>query len=407
MPMTPTTPPHTSAERLHALDNLRAVMMWLGIVLHATMNYTVQPVPVPWHDTTTSPGADIVVGTIHAFRMPTFFIVAGFFVALLLQTRGAPGMLKNRALRLGAPFALLWPVLYMLTGVSAMLYLHRVARGTWGMDETLLIPVPGHPKINTMHLWFIWMLLWLCVATFVLAPLAQRLPPHWRQRLGRAFARFASSTFGLAALALPLALIGLGYPGGLLTAGGSFLPPLAEWLHNGLFFAFGLALYHQRSTLLAHYQRRWVLYMALGWVFITLSGVLQELQHDNPGAIAHFAFYSGLVYNLCTWFWSVGIIGLFTRHVQRSNAVLRYLSQASYWVYLIHLPLTIALGALLFGEPLSVLAKCAINITATSVIALLSYHLLVRSTWLGGLLNGKRYPFTLPGMRVAGTRTAT
>lgn len=405
--MPPTATPHTPVERLHALDNLRAVMMWLGIVLHVVMNYTVQPMPVPWHDVTTSQGADIVVGTIHAFRMPTFFIVAGFFVALLLQTRGAHGMLKNRVLRLGAPFAVLWPVLYVLTGVCALLFVHRVARGTWGVDETLMTPVPGHPKFNTLHLWFIWMLLWMCVATYALVPLAQRLPMLWRKRLGRAFARCASSTFGLAALALPLALLGLGYQGGFLTAGGSFLPPLAEWLHNGLFYTFGLALYHQRAALLALYQRRWVLHVALGWVAITLSGVLLRVQYDNPGAIAHFEFYCGLVYNLCTWFWSVGIIGLFTRHVQRSSAVLRYLSQASYWVYLIHLPLTIAFGALLFGEPLSVLAKSAINITATSVIALLSYHLLVRSTWLGDLLNGRRYPFTLPGMRLAGTRTAS
>ena len=404
--MTHPTSPHAPAERLHALDNLRAVMMWLGIVLHVTMVYTVQPMPVPWHDTQSSQGADVVVGIIHAFRMPAFFIVAGFFVALLMQSRGLPGMLKNRVLRLGAPFALLWPPLAVLTALCAMLFVHRVARGTWGVDEALMVPVPGHPKINTMHLWFIWMLLWFCVMTFAMAPLARLVSTPWRQRLGRVFERVASSTIGLATLALPLALLGLGYRGGFMTAGGAFVPPLTEWLHNGLFFAFGLALYHQRAVLLAHYQRRWVLYGALGWVFITLSGVLVKMQHDQPGSIAHFEFYSGLVYNLCTWFWSVGIIGLFARHVQGSNAVLRYLSQASYWVYLIHLPLTIVFGALLLGEPLSVLAKCVINITATTVVALLSYHLLVRSTPLGALLTGKRYPFTLPGWRVAGAAAA-
>lgn len=396
--MTPSHSPHAPAERLHALDNLRAVMMWLGIVLHVTMVYTVQPMPVPWHDTQTSQGADAVVGIIHAFRMPAFFIVAGFFAALLMHLRGPRGMLKNRVLRLGAPFAVLWPPLFAVTSVCVVLFVNRVVRGNWGMDPTLVVPVPGHPKIATMHLWFIWMLLWFCVMTFAMAPLAQWVPPAWRQRLGQAFVRMASSTLGLAALALPLAVLGLGYRGGFITASGAFMPPLAEWLHNGLFFAFGLALYHQRAVLLAHYQRRWVLYGALGWVFITLSGVLTKMQHDQPGAIAHFEFYSGLVYNLCTWFWSVGIIGLFARYMQRSNAVLRYLSQASYWVYLIHLPLTIVFGALLVGEPLSVLAKCAINITATTAVALLSYHLLVRSTPLGALLTGKRYPFALPGL---------
>jgi glucan biosynthesis protein C len=408
--MTHTHSPHlppTPAGRLHALDNLRAVMMWLGIVLHVTMVYTVRPMPVPWQDTISSEGADAVVGIIHAFRMPTFFIVAGFFVALLMQMRGAKGMLKNRVARLGAPFALLWPFLFVATSICVLLFVHRAARGTWGMDESLIVPIPGHPKIATIHLWFIWMLLWLSVATFALAPLARVVSAAWRLRLGRVFAWVASSTFGLAALALPLGLLGLGYKGGFLESSGSFMPPLAEWLHNGLFYAFGLALYHQRSVLLAHYQRRWLLYVALGWVFITLSGMIVKMEFQQPGSIPHFAFYSGLVYNLCTWFWSVGVIGLFTRYLHRSNAVLRYLSQASYWVYLIHLPLTIIFGAMLVGEPLSVLAKCLINITATTTVALLSYHLLVRSTPLGALLTGKRYPFALPGLRVAGAARAT
>ena len=87
------------------------------------------------------------------------------------------------------------------------------------------------------------------------------------------------------------------------------------------------------------------------------------------------------------------MIGLFTRHVHRINPLLRYLSQASYWVYVIHLPLTIAFAALLYGTDLSIPGRIAINITATSVLALLSYHLLVRSTALGALLTGKRYPF--------------
>ncbi len=122
--------------------------------------------------------------------------------------------------------------------------------------------------------------------------------------------------------------------------------------------------------------------------------VLVRAQHENPGSIAHFEFYSGLVYNLCTWFWSIAMIGLFVRHVHRVNSWLRYLSQSSYWVYLIHLPLTIAFGALLYGTDLSIPGKIAINIVATSVLALLSYHLLVRSTALGALLTGKRHPFT-------------
>jgi hypothetical protein len=40
--------------------------------------------------------ADLLVALIHAFRMPVFFIVAGFFAAMLVQRRGRSGLLKHR-----------------------------------------------------------------------------------------------------------------------------------------------------------------------------------------------------------------------------------------------------------------------------------------------------------------------
>ena len=87
--------------RLHALDNLRAVMMWLGIVLHVGIIYTYNPLPLPlpWHDQKTSLLADWLVALIHSFRMPVFFILAGFFVVLLVHGRGVGGMLANRLKR--------------------------------------------------------------------------------------------------------------------------------------------------------------------------------------------------------------------------------------------------------------------------------------------------------------------
>ena len=92
--------------RLHAFDNLRAIMMWLGIVLHVALNHTTGQSPLPWRDSQTTPLADFVLMFIHAFRMPVFFILAGFFVAFLVARRGALGMLRHRMRRLLLPFAI-------------------------------------------------------------------------------------------------------------------------------------------------------------------------------------------------------------------------------------------------------------------------------------------------------------
>ncbi|MRU29811.1 acyltransferase, partial [Xylella fastidiosa subsp. multiplex] len=79
-------------QRLHALDNLRALMIWLGIVLHVALNHLTVASPLPWRDPQTSRVTDLLLLFIHGFRMPVFFVLAGFFVALLIERRGAGGM---------------------------------------------------------------------------------------------------------------------------------------------------------------------------------------------------------------------------------------------------------------------------------------------------------------------------
>jgi fucose 4-O-acetylase-like acetyltransferase len=395
--MTPRTDtvikPVSSAERLYALDNLRAVMMWLGVVLHVAVIYMVAPSPLPWHDNLSSKLADILVALIHSFRMPVFFILAGFFVTMLVQRRGVRGMLKSRLMRLGLPFVLLWPGIYVLCVVLAFLFVHRMVRGTWGIDLSLIPPREGHAsKWNTMHLWFLWMLMWFSVFTAALAPLAQTTPPALRARLSAAFGRLAGSAWGFAILAMPLALLGASYKDGMVMASGAFIPPLAEWLHNGLFYLFGLALYGQRKRLLALYQRRWSVYASAGLLCFVAALTLVGLKLDHGVTIPSFAFWFALAYNACTWLWSFTLIGLFLRYVSRPHPALSYLAQSSHWVYVIHMPATIGFGALLYGSALPVLIKMALNIVATTAISLLSYHFLVRSTPLSSLLNGRRYP---------------
>jgi hypothetical protein len=53
---------------------------------------------------------------------------------------------------------------------------------------------------------------------------------------------------------------------------------------------------------------------------------------------------------------------------------------------------TIGFGAVLFSQPFGALTKMALNILATTAACLLTYHLLVRCTLIGVLLNGQRRP---------------
>jgi peptidoglycan/LPS O-acetylase OafA/YrhL len=74
----------------------------------------------------------------------------------------------------------------------------------------------------------------------------------------------------------------------------------------------------------------------------------------------------------------------------------RYLSDASYWLYLVHLPITIWMPGLMNGWDGSALVKSALTLAVTTVVSLFTYHHLVRSTAIGVLLSGRRYPRALP-----------
>jgi hypothetical protein len=91
--------------RRHDLDALRAVAMLLGIVLHATLAY-VPGVPWPVQDTQKDPLLGILFWVIHGFRMPLFFLISGFFTAMLFSKRGMVTMLAQRYKRVFVPFIL-------------------------------------------------------------------------------------------------------------------------------------------------------------------------------------------------------------------------------------------------------------------------------------------------------------
>lgn len=365
--------------RYHALDNLRAIMMWLGIVLHVVMHYMVMPLHLPMRDDRSTPLADLLAVTIHSFRMPVFFIIAGFLGAMLLQRRGPAAYLRHRMLRLALPFALLGPFIVAATGIAMLAFLNRMMRGQWGLDRSVL-PEELATGPSTAHLWFLWLLIWFSVATAAgaLLPRATFAPA------GAFIARLGKAWWGFAVLTLPLVLAGWGYDRGLLVASGKLLLPWQEWLHNAVFFAFGLALWAHRETLLPHYERTWRRYAWAGLAVFLLLFVWRAVEVPWP-------VFAG-TYNALAWLWGFAWIGLGLRVLAHRNGLLTYLAESAYWVYLIHLPIAIGIAAALYQQPLPAVVKIVIGIVVTSVVCLGTYELLVRRTWVSVLLNGKRHP---------------
>ncbi len=152
-------------------------------------------------------------------------------------------------------------------------------------------------------------------------------------------------------------------------------------------FLIGAVVYIGRERLLPLLARRSIAYVSIGLGFFALFFVSQDWGvPQNPW-----------LYSFAVWLLSAGVIGLFLRFASGENRFVRFLSDGSYWLYLIHLPLVFFFLVIGSEAKLSAIANVTMTTLATLVIAYASYKLFVRSTFIGALLNGRRYPFTAKG----------
>jgi peptidoglycan/LPS O-acetylase OafA/YrhL len=78
------------------------------------------------------------------------------------------------------------------------------------------------------------------------------------------------------------------------------------------------------------------------------------------------------------------------RCLSRRSPVLRLVSDASYWIYLVHLPVVYFLQTILVETPLCLAVKLSLTSCGTFVFCFATYLAFVRYTPIGWLLNGKR-----------------
>ena len=125
------------------------------------------------------------------------------------------------------------------------------------------------------------------------------------------------------------------------------------------------------------------------------DAVIQTALSLDPGSQmgpgwSRFSYAAG--YTMAIWFWTLAIVGGALRYCSGLSFRRRYLADSSYWLYLIHLPIIFFLQVLIAGWPLHWSIKFSAILATTTAIGLVSYHRLVRATFLGKLLNGRRYP---------------
>ncbi|WP_298243101.1 acyltransferase family protein [uncultured Bradyrhizobium sp.] len=410
--MPPPIAVNSASERLHALDAVRAFALLLGIVLHAALSFV--PVsPRFWFIQDTHPS--LYVGflsfSIHVFRMTTFFLMAGFFARMSFHRRGIGGFVRDRLQRIGLPLVIFWPIVFPVMAL-AVNWASQFPNGgpTAGMRNW-----PVLPNFPLAHLWFLYVLLELYAAALLLRSLVVWLDASGalRTALDRLFAGIMQGPLAPLVLAIPIGIAFSLDPRwvgavGVRTPDQSFVTNVQAWIGFGAAFAVGWLL-HRQIDLLRILERRWLWNLVLALGLILTSFVLSGVMSSAPGApkppvrAETLRLVAAVLYAPAIWISTFAFIGLALRFMSGFSPIRRYLADASYWIYLIHMPIVMALqvavSQLAWPGPL----KFTIILVAALVPMLASYQLLVRFTFIGVLLNGRRAPpETAPTAAVTG-----
>jgi glucans biosynthesis protein C len=166
--------PAQGTRRLYYLDNLRAVAVLAVLLLHTSICYMVAAPPW-WYvvDPDVSAVFTVIVLVVDVPTMSAMFLVAGYFAAPSWRRRGTAGLVREKLIRLGAPW-----VFGALVLAPAVTYLSYVSRG---------IPMPylqfwatdfWGPMYQQSVYWFLGVLL----ALFLLLAVALRVRPALGER---------------------------------------------------------------------------------------------------------------------------------------------------------------------------------------------------------------------------------
>jgi peptidoglycan/LPS O-acetylase OafA/YrhL len=98
--------------------------------------------------------------------------------------------------------------------------------------------------------------------------------------------------------------------------------------------------------------------------------------------------------SIVMWLLICGLTGVFLRYFDRPSPRMRYMADASYWLYIAHMLVLMAFQLALRSVPWPAAVKVWIVLALAIPVMLVSYHYLVRPTFIGQLLNGRRYPRT-------------
>ena len=194
----------------------------------------------------------------------------------------------------------------------------------------------------------------------------------------------------LVGLFLVIPMLGMRDWFGVDTSASGFIPRMAPFILYGMYFTVGWFIYRQ-VQLLKNLEKFRSSNLILGSAFIILLIVLNLLLADpSPSNAPVILAMLNTLYAFASITTAFAFIGYMMAYFSSTNPRMRYLSDASYWGYLIHLPILGFFQILVAQYDLFWALKLILIFAPSITLVMVSYRYGVRNTGLGLLLNGEK-----------------
>jgi peptidoglycan/LPS O-acetylase OafA/YrhL len=391
-----------TTERLHALDAVRAFALLLGVFFHAAISFIASFTEgLKWAvvDNSQSMVLIVFVGVSHVFRMSLFFFIAGYFAHLVYHRKGAAEFLRNRLMRIALPFVVGWTVI--APTIAAIWY--------WGNKKLSGLPILDYiwpslsewqtGEISLTHLWFLYYLMLVYIlAVGARHLLVDRIDKNsaLRNAIDKRLQRLVDSRWAGVVLSLPLAIAAIFAPHwnagtGMPTPDHSLFPEMIPLVNYGFAFATGW-VFHRNPLLLQMFTTQVKFNLGMSLVSLLLmSGMAALLATQTYLPAAPLRFVTGVVATMTMWYFNFALIGYALKRFAQPSPTVRYVADASYWIYIAHLPVVCALQIWVAEWPLHWIIKFPFIVAVAFVTLFASYHYFVRFTFIGAVLNGRKH----------------
>lgn len=391
-------------QRLHALDNLRAILALLGIPFHVAFLLFLSYNPASFDHYSFQLNQLIISAPsqysfvffsaffIHIFRMPTFFLLAGFFAHLLYEKAGTQHFLKNRLMRIGLPllFFMLWLIPSYLNTVLLLAAKQKIHTD---FSTVFIQVIKQHYHDgdlfryfnNTREFWFLYDLLWFYLFTLALIFIKSTLLCNSasKQKFNQNLQKIILSNKIFFWFPILCSLLLFGSKSWYANLDTSLIPTFPLLLFYSFWYFLGWWLWLHKQDFIWFGQQAWLkLIIALALYPGYLISYFYFINKENLLA----QYFTIVLYCLIMTMSIFAVLGLTWRYLNRAQFILKYISEAAYWIYLVQMPILLVLMPMLALTKQNFYSQFLVATLGCMLICVITYHIFVRYTWLGKIL---------------------